>query len=200
MVLGLTGNIASGKSLVARLLAVRGAEVLSADALAREVVAPGSAVLLQLVQQFGDQILDAQQALDRGALAERVFADPQALAALNRLTHPAIARLADERLAALRAANIKLIVYEAPLLFEAAAEKRVDQVLVVTIDPVIQLQRLMARDGFGRDDALRRIGSQMPQEQKAARADYLIDNSGSLADLEAAVNQLWTRLNCNFLK
>jgi len=200
MVLGLTGNIASGKSLVARLLAVRGAEVLSADALAREVVAPGSAVLLQLVQQFGDQILDAQQALDRGALAERVFADPQALAALNRLTHPAIARLAAERLAALRAANIKLIVYEAPLLFEAAAEKRVDQVLVVTIDPVIQLQRLMARDGFGRDDALRRIGSQMPQEQKAARADYLIDNSGSLADLEAAVNQLWTRLNCNFLK
>ena len=200
MVLGLTGNIASGKSLVARLLAVQGAEVLSADALAREVVAPGSAVLLQLVQQFGDQILDAQQALDRGALAERVFADPQALAALNRLTHPAIARLAAERLAALRAANIKLIVYEAPLLFEAAAEKRVDQVLVVTIDPVIQLQRLMARDGFGRDDALRRIGSQMPQEQKAARADYLIDNSGSLADLEAAVNQLWTRLNCNFLK
>ncbi|NCO50815.1 MAG: dephospho-CoA kinase [Deltaproteobacteria bacterium] len=200
MVLGLTGNIASGKSLVARLLAVRGAEVLSADALAREVVAPGSAVLLQLVQQFGDQILDAQQALDRGALAERVFADPQALAALNRLTHPAIARLADERLAALRAANIKLIVYEAPLLFEAAAEKRVDQVLVVTIDPVIQLQRLMARDGFGRDDALRRIGSQMPQEQKAARADYLIDNSGSLADLEAAVNQLWTRLNCNSLE
>jgi len=200
MVLGLTGNIASGKSLVARLLAVRGAEVLSADALAREVVAPGSAVLLQLVQQFGDQILDAQQALDRGALAERVFADPQALAALNRLTHPAIARLAAERLAALRAANIKLIVYEAPLLFEAAAEKRVDQVLVVTIDPVIQLQRLMARDGFGRDDALRRIGSQMPQEQKAARADYLIDNSGSLADLEAAVNQLWTRLNCNSLE
>jgi len=116
------------------------------------------------------------------------------------LTHPAIARLADERLAALRAANIKLIVYEAPLLFEAAAEKRVDQVLVVTIDPVIQLQRLMARDGFGRDDALRRIGSQMPQEQKAARADYLIDNSGSLADLEAAVNQLWTRLNCNSLE
>jgi len=200
MVFGLTGNIASGKRLVARLLAVRGAEVLSADALAREVVAPGSAVLLQLVQQFGDQILDAQQALDRGALAERVFADPQALAALNRLTHPAIARLADERLAALRAANIKLIVYEAPLLFEAAAEKRVDQVLVVTIDPVIQLQRLMARDGFGRDDALRRIGSQMPQEQKAARADYLIDNSGSLADLEAAVNQLWTRLNCNSLE
>lgn len=195
MILGLTGNIASGKSLVARLLAARGAVVLSADQLAREVVAPGSAVLSQLVQQFGPRILDAQQVLDRGALAECVFGDPQALATLNQLTHPAIARLAEERLAALRAGTARLIVYEAPLLFEAAAEKRVDQILVVTVDPKIQLARLMARDGFEQTEALRRMASQMPQQQKAARADYVIDNSGTRAALETAVEELWQRLN-----
>lgn len=194
MILGLTGNIASGKSLVAALLAGRGALILSADELAREVVAPGSAVLAQLVQHFGDQILDAHQALDRGVLAERVFADPQALATLNHLTHPAIAQLAEERLAALRVSARVLVVYEAPLLFEAAAEKRVDQILLVTIDPDIQMQRLMARDGLDRHAALRRIAAQMPQQQKVARADYLIDNSGTRAELEAAVEDFWQTL------
>jgi dephospho-CoA kinase len=195
MILGLTGNIASGKSLVANLLAARGAVVLSADQLAREVVAPGSEVLAQLVRHFGSRILDAQQALDRRVLADCVFKNPQALATLNRLTHPAIARLAEQRLAALRAGSARLVVYEAPLLFEAAAEKRVDRILVVTVDPEIQLARLMARDGFGRSAAQRRIASQMPQQQKAARADYVIDNSGTMAALETAVEQLWARLH-----
>lgn len=194
MILGLTGNIASGKSLVASLLAARGAVVLSADQLAREVVEPGSAVLSQLVRQFGPRILDAQQGLDRKALADCVFDDPQALATLNRLIHPAIARLAEERLAALRVAAAGLIVYEAPLLFEAAAEKRVDQILVVTVDPEIQLARLMARDGLGQSEALQRIASQMPQQQKAARGDFVIDNSGTRAALETAVEDLWPQL------
>lgn len=194
MILGLTGNIASGKSLVASLLAARGAVVLSADQLAREVVEPGSAVLSQLVRQFGPRILDAQQGLDRKALADCVFDDPQALATLNRLIHPAIARLAEERLAALRVGAAGLIVYEAPLLFEAAAEKRVDQILVVTVDPEIQLARLMARDGLGQSEALQRIASQMPQQQKAARGDFVIDNSGTRAALETAVEDLWPQL------
>ena len=195
LILGITGNIASGKSMIARAFADKGAALVSADQLAREAVAPGSPALRQLVDRFGEKILQADGSLDREALGEIVFADAQARKALNRITHPAIATLAERRLGALRQEpGLSLIVYEAPLLFEAGAEGRVDQVLVVTIDPQVQLRRLMDRDGLDETAARRRISAQLPQAEKVARADFVIDNSGSVAATLEQVDRLWERL------
>lgn len=195
MILGITGNIASGKSTIAKAFAERGAALVDADQLAREIVAPGSPVLQQLVLRFGPEILQAGGALDRERLAGIIFADAQARADLNGITHPAIGRLAVERLQQLKAdPQIPLVVYEAPLLFEAGAQGRVDKVLVVRIDPDVQLQRLMARDGLDLFAAQKRMAAQMPQAEKLARADYVIDNSGILGESLRQVERLWTQL------
>ena len=195
MVLGVTGNIAAGKSSVAGELERRGAVVVDADQLARDVVAPGSATLTAIVARFGRDILQPDGRLDRGKLGELVFADPAAREQLNRIVHPAIAAHAAARLQELRSRNdIPLIVYEAPLLFEAGAEERVDKVLMVRIDPAEQLRRLSRRDGFSRTAAEQRMRAQMPQEEKIARADYVIDNSGSFEDTCKQIDALWPRL------
>ena len=190
MILGVTGNIASGKSSVCRQLARRGALVVDADQLAREVVEPGGPVLEQLVAAFGEDILKADGSLDRQCLGDLVFSDPSARERLNAIIHPAIAALSVTRLQELRAAA-PLIVYEAPLLFEVGAETRVDKVLVVTIDPEVQLARLMERDRLDQQSAQQRIDAQMAQEQKIAHADYVIDNSASQEETMAQVERLW---------
>ncbi len=194
MILGITGNIASGKSRVAARMAELGAAAVSADQLAREVVAPGSETLAALVNVFGEAILAADGSLDRSRLAEIVFADVGARKRLEAITHPAIGRLAEERLRRLWQEGHRLVVYEAPLLFEAGAVGRVDRVLVVLADTEVRLARLMARDGLDREAALRRIRAQMSQEEKAARADYVIDNSGSWEDCRRQVDALYRRL------
>lgn len=194
MILGITGTIASGKSLVAAAFAQRGAALVSADQLAREIVRPGSDVLARLVERFGAGILTDSGRLDRDRLARMVFADEQARTDVNRITHPAIGRLALERLRALAASGVPLVVYEAPLLFEAKAESRVDRILVVRIAPDIQLQRLMARDGLSESEARQRVAAQMGQEEKLARADYVIDNSAEVAATLQQVDRLWRRL------
>lgn len=194
MILGITGGIASGKTLVTRIFRHLGATVVSADELAREVVAPGSETLTRLVERFGPGILLPNGELDRAALATRVFADPRARADLNAITHPAIGALAVSRLRELAAAGAPLVVYEAPLLYEAGAEGRVDAVLVVTVPESLQLQRLMARDQLGEAAARERIAAQWPQAEKAARADYVIANDSTPAVLEARVRALFARL------
>jgi dephospho-CoA kinase len=191
MILGLTGGIASGKSSVADFLVEFGAILVSADVLAREVVNPGSPTLEKLVVVFGEDILTPAGSLNREVMAKRVFADPAARHRLELITHPAIAHLAECRLAALKAAPHDLIVYEAPLLLEAGAETRVDQILVVVIDPAIQLSRLMQRDKLNETEARQRIASQWPQADKVRKADYVIDNSGSLQQTHAAVAALY---------
>ena len=195
LVLGITGNIASGKSTIARTFAERGAVVVDADQLARDVVAPGSPVLQQLVTRFGAEVVLSNGRLDRERLAQIIFADAAARQDLNAIIHPAIARLAIERLQQLRQADgVPLVIYEAPLLFEAGAEDRVDKVLVVKIDPQVQLLRLKQRDGLDDASARQRIAAQMAQEEKLARADYVIDNSGSVEDAARQVARLWDEL------
>jgi dephospho-CoA kinase len=194
LILGITGSIASGKSFVAEAFADRGAALLSADQLAREVVMPGRAVLPQLVERFGKDILSGDGKLDRERLAQIIFVDEQARADLNRITHPAIGRLAVERLHLLAASGAPLVVYEAPLLFEAGAEDRVDRVLVVSIEPEVQLQRLMQRDGLSEDVARQRVATQMSQEEKLALADYRIDNSAGPEKTLQQVDMLWRQL------
>ncbi|MBN1957378.1 MAG: dephospho-CoA kinase [Desulfuromonadales bacterium] len=195
MILGLTGNIASGKSSVAREFARLGAVIVDADQLAREVVGRGSETLATLVATFGAQILRGDGTMDRERLGELIFADDEARARLNAIVHPAIAALAVARLNALKnRKDIPLIVYEAPLLFEAHAEKRVDRVLVVKIAAEKQLQRLMARDGLSESAARQRMAAQMAQEEKVKQADYVIDNSEEFEKTQEQVARLWKRL------
>lgn len=194
MVLGITGGIATGKSTVAALFAELGAVLVSADTLAREVVSPGTKVLAKLAARFGSEILAADGSLDREALAALVFADEKNREVLNQITHPAIASLAEERLDHLRQTDAALIVYEAPLLFEAAAEGRVDKVLVVTATADIQLRRLMARSRLDRAAAVARVDAQMPLAEKVRRADFVIDNSGDVNQTRQAVAALYRQL------
>lgn len=194
MVLGITGGIASGKSYVTAIFREFGVPVVSADDLARAVVEPGRPTLQALRQCFGEAIITAHGELDRARLAEIIFADRAARRDLNRIIHPAIATLAELTLQQLKDAGKRLIVYEAPLLFEAGAENRVDAVLMVSIDPELQRRRLARRDGLDDAAVTARIAAQMPQEEKVARADYVIDNSGSRAKTRAQVNALYHQL------
>lgn len=190
MILGVTGGIASGKSTATSLLAQHGAHVISADQVAREVVEPGSEVLARLVQMFGEGILAADKSLARKRLGELVFADPQARKRLEAVMHPAIAELSSQQLRS-AAEKYALVVYEAPLLFEAGAHKRVDKVLCITVDPVVQLERLQQRDGCTLAQAQAQVEAQMPQQKKAELSDYVVDNSADFDALKAKIDQFY---------
>jgi len=194
LILGLTGGIAAGKSTVAAIFAELGATVVSADQLSREAVAPGTPTLQSLVEAFGTTILETTGQLARERLGEIIFADPQARERLNAIVHPAIAALAESRLQALRRQQVPLVVYEAPLLFEAGAEGRVDRILAVIASPQLQQQRLCTRDRLDPAAARARIAAQWPQAEKAARADYVIDNSGDLTETRCQVQALYQQL------
>ena len=195
MVLGLTGHIASGKSTVAKALSRLGALVVDADLVAREVVKKGSPLLAEVVGRFGDDMLMADGSLNRAALGHIVFSDPEALTALNNIMHPVIRRVACQRLEQARKASAApLIVYDAALLFEVGADALVDKVLLVVVDEEVQLQRLMARNGFDQTEALQRINAQQGLSEKKQKADYIIDNSGTEAELVAKVAELWPQL------
>jgi dephospho-CoA kinase len=194
MILGLTGGIASGKSFVADTFVECGAILVSADLLAREVVNPGSPTLVKMVETFGPEILTPGGSLNREVMAQKVFADQAARRQLESITHPAIAHLAECRLAELNLSPHDLIVYEAPLLFEAGGESRVDQVLVVVVDPDLQLARLLQRENLSEAEAKQRISAQWPQADKVQKADFVIDNSGSLQQSRIMVAALYDYL------
>ena len=194
MILGLTGGIASGKSFVADCFVECGAILVSADLLAREVVNPGSPTLAKLVEAFGVDILTPGGFLSREMMAQIVFANPVARRLLESITHPAIAHLAECRLAELNRSSQALIVYEAPLLFEVGAESRVDQVLVVVVDPEVQLTRLLQRDNLNEAEARQRIAAQWPQADKVQKSDFVIDNNGTLQQTRVVVAALYDYL------
>ena len=190
-IIGLTGGIASGKTSVAACLQRLGAAVVDADLLAREVVEPGEAALAAIAASFGGRVLHPDGSLNRAALAEIVFSDPEARRTLEAITHPAIRARADQKLAALRDAGVQTAFYVAPLLIEAGNASRVDEIWVVYLDRESQLSRLMARDSLGREAALRRIASQMPMEEKRLLGKVVIDNRGTREALEAQVLRIW---------
>jgi len=192
-VLGLTGGIGAGKSTVARLFAARGVPVLDADALSREVVAPGQPAHAQIAKVWPDAIAP-DGTIDRKRLGHVVFADPAARAHLEAITHPHIQALAERYFAALAAAGHRLVVYEATLLVETGRHRDFDGLIVVTASPAVQLQRILARGGLSRQAAQARLDAQAPVEAKLAAATYVIDNDGSLADTEAQVDALLRKL------
>ena len=196
MVLGVTGSAAAGKSTVVRMLAEKGAVVVDADQLAREAVTPGTSGLAQLVARFGTDILLEDGALNRSKLREIIFHDDAARAEVNAITHAAIRELAEQRLGHLRQ-MASLVVYESPLLFEAGAEGRVDKVLAVVAPEKERLKRLLARPGMTPELAAAMTAAQLPQEEKAARADYVLDTGCTLAEVAAKVGRLWEVLGAD---
>jgi len=190
----LTGNVASGKSTVASLFSGWGAELIDADLLVREVQAPGTPVLLAIARRFGTSVLRPDGSLDRAALRSQVLADPQALADLNRLVHPAVLRLREARLAALREAGARIVVTDIPLLYEAADPAAFDAVVLVDAPMDLRRQRLFERSGLPPREAERLIAAQMPSEMKRSRATFVIDNDADLATLEARAREVWIAL------
>lgn len=191
---GLTGGIASGKSTVARIFQELGAKVVDADALAREVVTKGSPALRDIVGHFGPQMLTPDGELDRKALAEVVFAAPEARQALNQITHPRIAQAGQAAMAALAAAGEKVAIYEAALIVENGLHEGMHGLVVVAIPEDLQVARLQERDGLSAVEARARLAAQLPLEDKLAAADYVIDNSGSEQATRAQVEALWSTL------
>ncbi len=192
-VVGLTGGIASGKSAVAELLAEKGAIIVDADVLAREVVELGTPGLVAIVRRFGPGVLLPDGRLDRAALGEIVFSDAAARADLNAIVHPAVRARAAELTAA--ASGDAVVVQVIPLLVETGQQASFDDVIVVDVDPAVQRARLMARNGLTRDQADARIAAQSSRAERLAAASVVIDNSGSLADLRPRVEEAWPRIS-----
>jgi len=194
MVIGLTGGIACGKSTVSRMLAERGARIIDADIIAREVVRPGEEAWSLIVERFGRDILLANEELDRVKLGAIVFADEQARLDLNAIVHPAVRARMRQLMKEAQEESIALIVMDIPLLYESKLEYMVEKVVVVYCTAEQQLKRLMERNGYDEEEAMRRIASQMSIEEKKSRADYVIDNSGTFMETEEQVDELVGKL------
>ncbi|MDX2177547.1 MAG: dephospho-CoA kinase [Candidatus Sumerlaeia bacterium] len=188
MILGLTGSLGSGKSTVSSMMVELGVPVVCADAIAREATQPGAPAYREIVSHFGPEMLSPDGSLDRRLLAARVFANPQDLRRLEEIVHPRVRARELELLAQLR--NEPLILLDVPLLYESGAESLCDRVAVVTVDEPTRFERLRRDRGMTDEEIRRRLSAQLSQEEKAKRADHLIDNSGSLQRTRAQVETL----------
>lgn len=191
MLIGLTGGIASGKSTASGFLRELGVEVIDADRLARLVVAPGGPALEEIREAFGPSVLLPDGSLDRPALAARVFGDEAALSRLNRIVHPRVEEEAVREIARIRSRKPgAVIVYDVPLLYEGGMAERFDRVVVIYVPRQVQVRRLRERDRLTEEQALARLASQMDIEEKARRADFVVDNRGSREELRRNI-ELW---------
>jgi dephospho-CoA kinase len=190
---GLTGNVAAGKSTVAELFRRWGATIIDADEIVRELQAPGGSVLAAIVERFGPTVVTPEGGLDRAALRAMVLADPQALADLNALVHPAVAARRRDLLAGARRRRDRIVVSDIPLLFEADDPAGFDAVVLVDAPAAVRRARLAER-GLPADEAERLMAAQQPAAEKRARSHFVIDNDGDRASLERAARQVWTAL------
>lgn len=193
--IGLTGNIASGKSAVARVWQRLGAHIVDADELARRAVAPGSPGLAAIRRAFGDDVIAADGALDRARLRDIVFRDAERRAELERIVHPEVGRLREQEEAALARAGVRIVVHVIPLLFEAGLDDSVDTVVLVDAPEAVRLKRIVRDRGLDEEQARRMIAAQMPAAEKRARADIVIDNDGTIEDLEREAEAAWRSIS-----
>ncbi|WP_075427927.1 dephospho-CoA kinase [Selenomonas sp. GACV-9] len=190
-VIGLTGGIASGKSTVSQYLREKGAAVLDADAIAHALAEPGGSIYCAYRSHFGDGILQSDGSLDRAAIGKIVFADPAEKEWLDKAAHPLIQAEIERQLAVEKQREVPLIVLDVPLLFEAGWDKMTEENCLVDVSEMVQLKRLMQRDGYDEQAARARMAAQMPLEEKRRRADRLIDNNGDLPATLRQVDRLW---------
>lgn len=191
IVIGLTGGIASGKTSVADYLAKLGAEIIDADIVARDVVAYGSPALKEIENTFGPGVLQLDGTLNRTKLGSLVFDNPDALAKLNAIMHPKISEKINEKITQYKESQVKVVILVAPLLIEVGLYKQVDKVWLVHLDPQTQLNRVMKRDNLTKEDAQKRINSQLPESERLKYAHEIIDNSGSWEKTCDQILKLW---------
>jgi dephospho-CoA kinase len=194
LLVGLTGNIGSGKSTVAQMLSERGATIIDADVLARRAVELGTAAYAKIVARWGSSILAPDNHLDRAALRRVVFADHAQLEELNQIVHPEVERLRARLIDQARRRGDRVVVCDIPLLFERHMTDRFDRILLVDAHRAIRLERLVKERGLRETEAMDMIAAQMPAELKRARADFIVENDGTFAQLERRVNEVWTAL------
>jgi len=194
LLVGLTGGIGTGKSTVARMLEKRGAVVFDADVLARQAVAPGTSGFEQVLERFGPNVLAPGGGLDREALASIVFSDPAARRDLEGIVHPEVRRMFAEGCEEYRDSD-RVVVFSAPLLVETGMHTAFDLLIVVSAPVATQIRRLMRDRGMAERDVQARIAAQLPLEAKAEVADILVDNEGTLEDLERRVERVWRNLD-----
>ncbi len=192
MRIGLTGGIGSGKSEVARRLGERGAVVIDADKIAREVVEPGTAGLAEIVAAFGEGVLRADGSLDREKLGSIVFTDPEKLAILNGIVHPKVGTRVQELLDEVPSGGV--VVYDVPLLAENKLAPTFDKVIVVDTADEVRIRRLGENRGMPEADARARIAAQATREERLAVADFVIDNNGGIDELDRQIDEVWARL------
>ena len=191
---GLTGNVAAGKSTVARIWRSLDATVVDADVLARQAVEPGTPALARIEEEWGDKVVEAGGGLDRAALRRIVFADPSARERLEAIVHPAVAELREEAYRAAEERGERVVVADIPLLFEAGLVDDFDAVVLVDAPEEVRLARLVGDRGLDPEEARRMIAAQMPSELKRARADFVIVNTGTLLELERRAREVWAEL------
>jgi len=189
--IGLTGNIASGKSVVADLLEDRGATIIDADVLAREAVMKGSPALEKIVEKWGEDVLDKEGNLDRAALRHKVFEDQSDLDALNEIVHPEVQRLRTKAVAEARARGDQGVVSVIPLLFERHLADDFDTIILVDAPRSVRLERIVRDRGLDEAEGMKMIAAQMPADLKRARADFVIENAGTREELENEVDRVW---------
>jgi dephospho-CoA kinase len=194
LLVGLTGNIGSGKSTVAQMLSERGATIIDADILARRAVETGTAAFDKIVRRWGDDVLAPDGYLDRAALRRVVFADHDQLEELNQIVHPEIERLRARLVEQARQRGDRVVICDIPLLFERHMTDRFDRIVLVDSHRALRLERLVNERGLRETEAMDMIAAQMPAELKRAGADFVIDNDGTLTQLERRVQDVWASL------
>jgi dephospho-CoA kinase len=194
-VIGLTGNIASGKSAVASMLEDLGAKVIDADDIARKVVEPNEPAWREIVDTFGQDILNPNETINRKKLGEIIFNDNEKRKILNDITHPKIIQKVRERVETYKNENVEVVIIEAALIVEKGGLKDlIEKLIVVSSDEESQIERLTKRNSLSKEEALSRIYSQMPTSEKALHGDYIIDNSGTIKNTQNQVNNIWLEI------
>ena len=194
LLVGLTGNIASGKSTVSRLFSERGATIIDSDVLARRAVEIGTPAYEEIVRRWGDEVVSPDGHLDRAALRRRVFKDQDELEGLNQIVHPEVNRLRIRLIDEARARGDRIVICDIPLLFEKHLAGQFDRIVLVDAPRPVRLERLVRDRGLRETEAMEMIAAQMPAELKRARADHIVDNASTLATLERRVNDVWASL------
>ncbi|MDD4362832.1 MAG: dephospho-CoA kinase [Atribacterota bacterium] len=197
LVVGLTGGIVTGKSTVAKIFQQLGAIIIDADLIARQMVLPGRKSWKMIIKNFGKEILNENNEIDRKKMADIVFSDNRKLKLLNSITHPEIINNIKKKIKEIKnnSENERICIIDIPLLFETKTDNIMDKIIVVYLDREQQLTRLKTRNGLNNDEAIKRIESQMPMQDKIKLADYVIDNSKSIENTKEQVIKLWKELN-----